>query len=128
VAALIDTHTFLWWCVGDSRLSLRAKAIIEEEPGQVFLSVISAWEIIIKAMRGRLVLPEAPQPFIASRMALGMLTILPVELRHAMHVANLPLLHHDPFDRMLIAQSVVEHLPLVTADEAIRQYELDIVW
>jgi PIN domain nuclease of toxin-antitoxin system len=128
VRVLLDTHTFLWWCTGDSRLSPAAQAIIESEHDLVFLSVISVWEIVIKAARDRLVLPEEPRAYVASRMDKGTLVALPVALRHALYVAELPLVHRDPFDRMLVAQSRVEQLPIVTFDTAIRAYDVEVIW
>ena len=125
---LIDTHTFLWWNSEDERLSLRAKEIIANGNNEVFLSAASVWEIVIKTAKGRLVLPEPPDQYISRRMNLYRFRPLPIQISHAAHVYELPAIHNDPIDRMLIAQSQMESLPLLTNDDAIRCYELDTIW
>jgi len=125
---LIDTHTFLWWNSEDERLSLRAKEIIANGNNEVFLSAASVWEIVIKTAKGWLVLPEPPNQYISRRMNLNRFRPLPIQISHAAHVYELPAIHNDPFDRMLIAQSQMESLPLLTNDEAIRCYELVTIW
>ena len=125
---LIDTHTFLWWNSEDERLSLGAKEIIANGNNEIFLSAASVWEIVIKTAKGWLVLPEPPNQYISRRMNLYRFRPLPIQISHAAHVYELPAIHNDPFDRMLIAQSQMESLPLLTNDEAIRCYELDTIW
>jgi PIN domain nuclease of toxin-antitoxin system len=125
---LLDTHTFLWWNTEDPTLSARAKEIIADGENEVFISAASVWEIVIKTTRGRLILPEPPAQYISSRLRLNHFSPLPVQISHVVHVYELPLLHSDPFDRLLIAQSRLEAMPLVTMDEAIRRYDLNIIW
>jgi PIN domain nuclease of toxin-antitoxin system len=125
---LLDTHTFLWWNTEDPLLSVHAKEIIADGQNEVFLSAVSVWEIVIKTAKGRLILPELPAQYISSRMNLYRFRSLPVQIRHAVHVYELPPHHNDPFDRMLIAQSRLESLPLVTMDEDIRRYDLETIW
>jgi len=125
---LIDTHTFLWWNSEDERLSLGAKEIIANGNNEIFLSAASVWEIVIKTAKGRLVLPEPPDQYISRRVNLYRFRPLPIQISHAAHVYELPAIHNDPFDRMLIAQSQMESLPLLTNDEAIRRYELETIW
>jgi PIN domain nuclease of toxin-antitoxin system len=125
---LLDTHTFLWWNLNDPHLSDAARHYIADGGNEIFVSAASAWEIAIKAARGRLRLPEPPDRYVASRMALHRFQALPVQVTHALHVFHLPSLHQDPFDRLLVAQSQLEGLPLVTADPAIGQYDVTIVW
>ena len=125
---LIDAHTFLWWNTDDPLLSRRAKEIIANGQNEVFLSAASIWEIVIKTVKGRLVLPEPPAQYISRRMSLYRFRPLPIQISHAVHVYELPPYHNDPFDRMLIAQSRLEALPLVTNDEDIRRYELETIW
>jgi PIN domain nuclease of toxin-antitoxin system len=125
---LIDTHTFLWWNSEDAQLSLRAKGIIANGNNEVFLSAASVWEIVIKTAKGRLVLPEPPSQYISKRMSLYRFRSLPIQISHAAHVYELPPYHNDPFDRMLIAQSRMESLPLLTNDDDIRRYELETIW
>jgi PIN domain nuclease of toxin-antitoxin system len=125
---LLDTHTFLWWNLDDPALSLLAREIIADGGNEVYLSAASVWEIVIKTARGRLVLPESPARYILSRMALYRFRPLPVQISHAAHVYELPSYHNDPFDRMLIAQSQLESMPLVTKDEDIQRYDLETIW
>ena len=125
---LLDTHTFLWWTTDDPLLSARAKEIIADGENEIFLSAASAWEIALKTAKGRLILPEPPEQYISSRMSVYRFRALPVEISHAAHVYDLPPHHSDPFDRLLISQSQLESLPLVTRDEDIQRYDLEIIW
>jgi len=125
---LIDTHTFLWWNTEDPLLSARAREIIADGQNEVFLSAASVWEITIKTAKGRLILPQPPALYISSRVSLYRFRSLPIQISHATHVFELPPYHHDPFDRMLIVQSQLESLPLVTKDEDIQKYDLETIW
>jgi len=125
---LIDTHTFLWWNTEDPLLSLHAKQILADGQNEVFLSAASVWEIFIKTAKGRLILPEPPALYISNRMNLYRFRPLAVQISHTVHVYELPPYHNDPFDRMLIAQSQLESLPLVTKDEDIQRYDLETIW
>ncbi len=125
---LLDTHTFLWWNTEDPQLSMRAREVIADGENEVFLSAASVWEIVIKTAKGKLILPEAPASYITSRMSLYRFRPLPVQISHAAHVYELPPHHADPFDRLLITQSQLESMPLVTKDEEIRRYAVEIIW
>lgn len=125
---LMDTHTFLWWNTDDPLLSTRAREVIADGRNEVFLSAASVWEIVIKTAKGRLILPEPPGIYIASRMNLYRFQPLPVQISHAAQVYELPPHHNDPFDRLLIAQSKLEAIPLVSGDEDILQYDLEAIW
>lgn len=125
---LIDTHTFLWWNTEDPLLSLHAREIIANGHNEIFLSVASVWEISIKTAKGRLILPAPPADYISSRMRLYRFSPLPVAFSHAVHIFELPPYHQDPFDRLLIAQSMLESLPLVTKDEDIKKYAVETIW
>ena len=125
---LLDTHTFLWWTTEDPQLSVHASNLIADGHNQLFLSVVSIWEIAIKAAKGKLILPEEPAPYLASRMDLYRIVPLPVEMNHALHVYTLPTHHADPFDRLLVAQSQIESLALVSKDEEIRRYDVEVIW
>jgi len=128
VKALLDTHTFLWWNLNDPQLSDRAREFISDGRNEVLLSAASAWEIAIKVARGRLELPETPDRYVASRLNQHHFTPLPVQLSHALQVHALPDIHKDPFDRLLIAQSQLEAVPLLTADPEIARYDVRILW
>lgn len=125
---LLDTHAFLWWVIDDSQLSITAKAMIAEPTNTIYLSVVSAWEIIIKERTGKLSLPESPETYIPSRLIANRFVTLPVEMPHVLQIAALPDHHRDPFDRLLIAQSQVENLPLLTVDHLISQYSVNVIW
>ena len=120
--ALLDTHAFLWWVTEDSRLSSTARNIITDSDNQLFLSTASAWEIVIKARLGKLTLPEPPEVYIPNRLTVNRFESLSIDLIHALQVVNLPDLHKDPFDRIIIAQSQVEKIPILTSDSQIKRY------
>ena len=126
--ALLDTHAFLWWTIDDRRVSARVRGLLLDPGNEFFLSAASAWEIILKAQVGKLELPAQPARFIEEQLVLNAVADLPVTVRHALHVISLPLHHRDPFDRILIAQSQVERLPIVTADPQIARYPVEIIW
>jgi PIN domain nuclease of toxin-antitoxin system len=128
VRLLLDTHAFLWWNTDDGQLSSRAREVIADPASEVFLSAVSAWEIALKWQKGRLVLPEPPESYVASRMVANTFTPLPIDISHAVHVTNLPAIHADPFDRLLIAQACLEDMLLVTADPEINRYDVKILW
>jgi len=126
--AILDTHTFLWWNTDDARLSDTARKIISDGRNELYLSAASAWEIAIKASRGSLLLPEPPDHYVASRLRLHRVQALPIQLSHALHVYHLPDIHRDPFDRLLIAQSQLDDVPILTMDENISRYEVEVIW
>ena len=125
---LLDTHTFLWWVAEDAQLSLRAKEIIANPDNKIYFSVVSAWEIIIKVGIGKLSLSESPETYIPSRITANQFEILAVQMSHILKINSLPNFHKDPFDRLLIAQSLVEDLSLLTVDNAIAQYPVKTIW
>ena len=125
---LLDTHTFLWWIADSPRLSARAREVIRDSNNELFFSAASGWEIAIKAQLGRLQLPDNLEQFIVDQLSLNTILVLPIQLRHALHVYTLPQHHRDPFDRMLVAQSQVENLPILTTDPQIAQYEVKTIW
>ncbi len=126
--AIIDTHTFLWMVTDDRRLSEPARAVIADGANQVFLSVASMWEIVLKAGTGKLYVPGGPARFLEQEMRRNRLSPLAVQPAHILRLPSLPAIHKDPFDRLLIAQAQVESLPLLTADPEIRQYPVQIIW
>lgn len=126
--ALLDTHTFLWWITDDPRLSPRVRKIIGDGENELFLSAASGWEMAIKAKLGRLKLPDNLERFIPEQLALNAIRSLPIQMSHALHVYTLPDYHRDPFDRLLVAQSRLEGLPILTADPQIAQYPVKTIW
>lgn len=126
--AILDTHTFLWWNMGDQRLSQIARDFIADGANELFLSAASAWEIAIKTGRGRLTLPEPPNVYVAHRLVLHNIQPLPIQISHALHVFHLPNHHQDPFDRLLVAQSDLEGMPIITTDPQVARYGVSIIW
>jgi PIN domain nuclease of toxin-antitoxin system len=125
--ALLDTHAFLWAISGDEKLSQRAGRIFTS-PSDLWLSIASIWEILVKVQVGKIQLPIPAGPYILKKMVENKIETLPVSLDHVLRIESLPLLHSDPFDRMLIAQSLEEKLPLVTADRVFAAYQVDVIW
>lgn len=126
--ALLDTLTFLWWITDDPCLSARAREILSDGRNILFLSAVSGWEIRVKARLGRLTLPDKPGPFILEQLYRNAFDSLPIQLSHALHVFSLPDFHRDPFDRILIAQSQLERLPILTSDPQISEYPVEVIW
>jgi PIN domain nuclease of toxin-antitoxin system len=125
---LLDTQCFLWWFTEPERINSNAIEQIACEDNELFFSVVSAWEIAIKVGIGKLPLPEPVDTYIASRMRLLGVKYLDIVFPHACRVATLPPLHRDPFDRILVSQAQIEQMTLVTADEILTQYGVDLLW
>jgi PIN domain nuclease of toxin-antitoxin system len=125
---LLDTHVFLWWITDDSRLSPKARELISNGQNELFFSAASAWEIAIKAQIGRLQLSNKPDVLIPDQLLKNSIEALPIHLRHALHVFDLPSHHRDPFDRMIIAQAKLEDLPIISSDKVFSQYSVEVVW
>jgi len=125
---LLDTHAFLWWITDSPRLSARAREVIQDSNNELFFSAASGWEIAIKAQLGRLQLPDNLEQFILEQLSLNAILVLPIQLHHALRVYTLPQYHRDPFDRVLVAQSQIENLPILTADAQITPYAVETIW
>lgn len=126
--ALLDTHVFLWWITDDQRLSEKARSMIGNSENRLFFSAASGWEIAIKAGLGKINLEADLDVFLGKQLEINDITPLPVQMNHALYVHRLPLLHRDPFDRMIIAQAQVENMPIVTQDRQIAKYYVETVW
>ena len=122
---LMDTHVFLWFVNGDTKLSKEMLQAIETEE-KVWVSVISFWELAIKSSLGKLTLP-CPVSQLMEDCAKMNLSILPIKAQHLQQLEHLPWIHRDPFDRLLICQAQAEGLKLATVDENIRQYEVGLI-
>jgi PIN domain nuclease of toxin-antitoxin system len=125
---LLDTHTLLWFLQGNSRLSLAAKALIEDPGNRVLVSVASCWEIAIKAGQGKMNLSEPSRTLLERELPANDLEMLSISLEHATAVEGLPLHHKDPFDRLLIAQAIVEGTPIISVDAAFDPYPITRLW
>jgi PIN domain nuclease of toxin-antitoxin system len=124
---LLDSHTFLWSLLEDSRLGPQARRRIVDPGVAVLLSIASIWEISIKIGLGKLELSEPLETVLPKAMEASQIRSLPITIDHALAVRTLPILHRDPFDRMLIAQARVEGLTIVTADAVLSQYDVPIL-
>ena len=125
---LLDTHAFLWFCQNDSSLSAVAKAIIEDPGNRKLVSLASCWEIAIKAGLGKLNLGEPSETYIPNAIARTGFELLPISLAHATAVEMLPLHHRDPFDRLLIAQAILDDMPIVSVDLVFDAYGVTRIW
>ena len=123
---LLDTHTFLWGITEAERLSPEAGSVLAS--AELWVSVASLWEVLIKVQIGRLSLPRPAGSFLTSELASNGIKVLPVALNHVLRIEVLPPHHRDPFDRMLIAQSNEEGWPIVTADPIFKSYPVRIIW
>ncbi len=121
---LLDTHIFLWFISADSRLPVLFKDAIREPNNEIYLSVASVWEIIIKHNLGKLPLPQSPEIYIPRQRQMHRIRSLPISESSLKHLVSLPNLHRDPFDRILICQTLSHNLTIVTLDQAIKDYSV----
>lgn len=120
---LLDTHIFIWAMEESKRLPKDIKSKISDPNNKVFISVATAWEIIIKRMKNKL---KAPKDIPGGIKTAGF-RVLPIEITHVLGVEGLPLYHQDPFDRILIAQAKIEKLTLITSDKKFKKYNLSLI-
>lgn len=125
---LLDTHSFLWFLLGDPLLSASARALIEDPANEVEISPASYWEIAIKIGLKKYALPEPYETFMNRELADNDFRILHIEPRHTAILTTLPLHHKDPFDRLIIAQAIVEQVPIISADAAFDPYPVTRLW
>lgn len=118
---LLDTHVLLWALENPSLLRAETRAAIESPRTPVLVSTASAWEIGVKVSVGKLRIP----PDLADQLRQARIILLPVTIEHGLRIAELPLLHRDPFDRLLVAQAQLEGLTIVTRDERIARYDVE---
>ncbi len=127
---LLDTHTFLWMADSSDRLGSNALSLILDPNNELILSIASVWEIAIKVSltNSKLYLPEPFDVFIPNQLALKSLRLLNFKIAHTNIVATLPFHHRDPFDRMLIAQAMVEGVPIISVDSLFDTYSVTRLW
>jgi PIN domain nuclease of toxin-antitoxin system len=125
---LLDTCTLLWIATADRALSRTAREAFADPENVVYLSAISVWEIALKHSLGKLPLPKPPMVLIPDLRTRHQIESLPLDERAALAVAQLPSLHRDPFDRMLICQTIMGGLTLLTPDPLITQYAVPTLW
>jgi PIN domain nuclease of toxin-antitoxin system len=125
---LLDTSVFLWSLAAEHKLNQRAKDILTSPKTELYFSAASSWEIAIKFALGSLPLPKAPSEYIPHALRSWAIRSLNITHEHALRAGELPAHHRDPFDRLLIAQSLEEKLTLLTADRVFQKYKLDLIF
>jgi PIN domain nuclease of toxin-antitoxin system len=123
---LLDTHVFLWFISGETRLPKAMREVIRDPQIEVFLSVVSLWEAIVKQQIGKLPLPEPAEIYLPIQRERHFIESLPLDEKAVTHLARLPSIHRDPFDRMLICQAIEHGMSLVTVDDVIPNYPVSI--
>lgn len=121
---LLDTHIFLWYITADSRLSTLFLNAIREPKNDVYLSVVSLWEIIIKYDLGKLPLPQSPENYIPNERRRHQIKSLSMHENAVRELIKLPNLHRDPFDRILICQAIANNMTIITVDNQIQNYQV----
>ena len=125
---LLDTHTLLWYTLADPQLSATAKSLILDPSHEILISPASYWEIAIKIRIGKLTLNQPYDDFIDVCLNQYGFVILPVEPKHTTILTTLPLHHRDPFDRLIIAQAMVEDIAVISNDDAFDDYPVRRLW
>jgi PIN domain nuclease of toxin-antitoxin system len=128
VNLLLDAHSLLWFVWDDPSLSPTAKGLIEDPANHKLISLATCWEIAIKAGLKKLNLGEPATTFLPRELSTNGFDLLEIALAHATFVESLPPYHKDPFDRLLVAQAIIENLPLVSADAILDQYGVTRLW
>jgi PIN domain nuclease of toxin-antitoxin system len=125
---LLDTNAFLYFALGSPKLSRRMRGLIEAQEDELLVSIVTPWEIAVKAGLGKLELPTGAEEFYRSSLQDIRASELALSRRHVLHVGRLPHFHRDPFDRLLVAQAQIENLPLATDDPDMLRYSVEVVW
>jgi PIN domain nuclease of toxin-antitoxin system len=124
---LLDTHVFLWYITADPKLPATFRTAIQDSANEVYLSAASVWETVIKHALGKLPLPGPPGDYLPQQRAAHQIAALPVDEGAMPHLAGLPPLHRDPFDRLLVAQALQHGLTLTTVDPAFLSYSVALL-
>ena len=125
---LLDTHTFLWFLLEDPQLSVTASDLIVDPDNDIEVSPATYWEIAIKISLRKYALPEPYEVFIEREITTNNFHILPIEPKHTAVLTTMPFHHRDPFDRLLIAQAIVEQIPIISIDSAFDAYSITRLW
>ncbi len=124
---LLDTQIFLWFISGDNHLPNNFRAAIQGPGNEVYLSVVSLWEIIVKYQLGKLPLPQTPESYIPLQRQRHSIASLPLDEASVTQLATLPLIHRDPFDRMMICQALEHQMIIVTVDHVFPSYPVTLL-
>ena len=125
---LLDTHSFIWWSINSEKLPLTGQDLLFDRNNRLFLSVASVWEMQIKLQLGKLQLNPSLQELIKNQITINNLEILSIDLAHIWTLATLIHYHKDPFDRLLISQSITEIMPILSVDEIFDRYPVQRIW
>ena len=125
---LMDTHVALWWVNEHEKLSHKARSILLDESNNLHISIASLWEIAIKTSLGKLSDLNSGASSFQSQMQRMPVNLLHIEQHHTLVVEELPFFHKDPFDRMLVAQAMIEGMAILTIDENIHKYDILTIW
>jgi len=125
---LIDTHALLWFCEGNSLLSAKARAAMEDDSNECFVSHVTPWEVAIKFALGRLTMDVPYEVVFPKVLDANGFKLLPTTLEHFRELISLPRHHGDPFDRLLIAQAKMEGLTIVSSDSHFAGYGVSLLW
>jgi PIN domain nuclease of toxin-antitoxin system len=125
---LLDSHTLIWFFKGDTRLSDRVRILIEDENNQKLISIVTVWELSIKQSIGKFTFTQPIKTFIEQQLKMNDFNLLSITLGHIDGITTLPLHHRDPFDRLLIAQAMIENIPIASADSAFDAYSIQCIW
>lgn len=125
---ITETHAFLWFITDSQQLSPKAKTLLESPESGRILSAASIWEIAIKTSPGKLLFKKPLEQFLPEQISLNYFQVLNITAEHALRVASLPMLHRDPFDRLIVAQAVAEQLPILSNDAALDAYGVSRPW
>ncbi|NTS43833.1 type II toxin-antitoxin system VapC family toxin [Flavisolibacter sp. BT320] len=124
---LLDTHAFIWFLNGDNQLPVGVRNLVADTTNRCFLSIASLWEIAIKNSLGKLTM-QGSFSQLAIFLNENAIEVLPVTFEHIQRLLQLEYFHRDPFDRMILAQSLTENITLVSKDEAFRRYGASLLW
>ena len=125
---LLDTHTLLWFIAGSSSLSAYARGLIEDAANEKFVSIVSIWETAIKVSTGKMTLSAPFDDLFPHQLGINGFELLPVKIEHTSLITTLPFHHRDPFDRLLVAQSIVDDFTIVTRDTEFSDYSIKVLW
>jgi PIN domain nuclease of toxin-antitoxin system len=128
VRLLLDTHAFLWFLLDEPKLRVTARSLIADPNNEIEVSPATYWEIAIKIALRKYALPEPFEAFMEREIVINDFRILPIELKHVAILTTMPFHHRDPFDRLLIAQAMVEQIPIVSGDSAFDAYPITRLW
>jgi PIN domain nuclease of toxin-antitoxin system len=125
---IADTHAFIWFVTDSPQLGAPAKKLFESSENECLFSIASVWEIAVKTSLGKLSFEKPLEQYLPEQMVANSIRVLDISLAHALRVANLPFHHRDPFDRMIIAQSLTENLPILSSDQVFDTYGIKRIW